>query len=256
MKSKLLLLLLVTLPLISCGKPKESSEGTTSIEESSSLELPEIPEVFYGKWYMHTSSVFNTNTEFTINNDDTLTLNGYAFAYQGNYDVYDDAFLWKYSSMIFIASYDSEDGSLDFGFQYGETSDIGIAKKEPYSQWDYIGQDWPMEKTNEYLGTTGSLPVYQSNLYYLDLFNSSLYDCRSVEIEAHNTNKEYFTSYLDLLISDHNFVFKSYDGNVKNNTFYAGYDKGHTYSVRFYFDASENEAWLFVYKYNTAIAGE
>ena len=258
-KKSLILLLTAAAMLASCaqsGNANSSSSDSTSSPESSSISEPlHVLEEMVGRWYIYSSSagVLPINGIFDIDEDDTLAIGEVVLSLKGNYAGFDDAYLFAYGTIQFIVSYDAEKKGLDWGYQNGETYDFGFATSEPVSNgYAYEGSDYPMAMINEYIGTTGEVPAYTSSTYKLKLFNSSLNNAPSADLEIPSTNLYVVKAYLDTLV-EAGFVFPTYSGEAATNTFYVGYDADEVYTLRVIYFGDDEEAHVFYYAYDATL---
>ena len=193
------------------------------------------------------------NYSFTVNEDKTMTLSNYTLTWKGLYSGFEGTHLFKFGTISFILSYDDTKGNegVDWGYLNTNESDMGFAKSTPYSKYEYNGKRFPNAEIKEYFNTTLDVPVYENDHYYLDLFESALYDCKSADIELRDTTFSKFKAYLHQL-EEAGYTFNSPlpDGDSwKTDTFYIAYDSTKTYSVRCIYFGEDNQADIFVYKY-------
>ena len=273
MKTKLLLLLTIPLLLASCQKAETNSSSLSSSEDNSeyvdssenskentsSEEELHIDKKMVGTWYITSSSmgILPVNGIFEIFSNDTLAIGSRTLNLQSLYAVYEGAFEFVYGTIHFIASYDEDKNGIDWGYINGTDQDFGFAESQPITQYDYEGEDYPMDKINEYLGTTGNVPAYEASYYYLDLYESSLYDgAKSADLEIRGASAETTAAYISKLIGE-GYTFSTFTGSVTDRVFYHGYDPEKMYSLRIVFfkesTPEECEADIFFYNFNTAI---
>lgn len=230
-----------------------SSSGSES-KDSSSEALHVLPEMV-GRWYIYSSSagVLPINGIFDIADDDTLAIGEVVLSLAGNYAGFDDTYLFTYGTIQFIVSYDAEKKGLDWGYQNVDTYDFGFATSTPVSDgYDYESSDYPMAMINEYIGTSGEVPAYASSTYKLKLFNSSLNNKPSGDLEIPSTSLLAVKAYLDALV-DGGYTFPTYSGETAASTFYVGYDADKVYTLRIIYFADDQEAHVFYYAYDATL---
>ncbi len=271
-KKPFVLLFAASALLASCGQggsqnsSASSSQAQSSQASSSSSEEPissstsssqtlHVTEEMVGRWYIYSSSagVLPINGIFDINDDDTLDIGQVTLSLSGNYANFDDTYLFTYGTIQFIVSYDASNKGLDWGYQNGDTYDFGFATDTPVSSgYNYEGSEYPMAMINEYIGTKGEVPAFASSTYKLKLFNSSLNDKPSADLEIPSTNLDAVKTYLDTLV-ENGYTFSTYSGTAVSQTFYVGYDADKTYTLRVIYFADNSEAHVFYYSYDAAL---
>lgn len=270
MKKSVLCLAFSALILAGCSTPAEGESGsgvssdvtasestsseTSSSKSSSEVEL-NIPEEMIGRWYIvsSTTGVMPLNGIFDICGDDTLEIGQRTLELAGLYANFDDTYLFTYGTIKFIVSYDSSKSGIDWGYQNGESYDLGFASSEPLSDgYDYEGDTFPMDKINEYLGTTGSIKAMESDTYRLKLFTSSLNDLKCASVEVPGSTLKKTMNYIADLIED-GYSFPTYGGTLGSGNFAIGYDSTKTYLVRIIFFDDDSETDIFIYNYDETL---
>ncbi len=261
MKKRVLCLALSALLLSGCAGASETDSNVSidvsgdASSKSESAEKISVPEEMIGRWYIvsSTSGVLPLNGIFDIYGDDTLAIGERTLTLQGHYANFDDAYLFTYGTIRFIVSYDESKKGLDWGYQNGESYDMGFASSEPLSDdYAYEGDTFPMEKINEYLSTSGSIRAMDSDLYRLKLFTSAFNEARCASVEIPETTLKKTVNYITDLIDD-GFVFPSYGGSLNAGSFAIGYDQSKTYLLRIIFFSDSEEANIFVYNYDETL---
>jgi len=253
MKKSILLLSSIMLILTGCNTPKDDDKGG---------DTPVTPTVVFDKnliglWYINSSStgMVSINLPFTVNENETVDLGGQNFTLDGYYAEYTNVFQFSYGTYYFIIEYDATSDDVNYAFQHGEDYDFGYAARtqNETGTYDYIGEEYPMDKINTYLGTEGNVPSMSTDKYYLDLFNSSIYNAKCADIEIRNSSLDAFTTYLNSLLEE-GYIFSNYTkDNGKSDVFYIGYDSSKTYTLRARYFSDGSESHIFVYKYNENI---
>ena len=273
MKKNVLLITLPALLLLSCSGGENSLSSSISGSDSdlsssevspslspndesdlSSSEDIHIPSEIVGTWYI--TSTFNgvlpLNGIFDITSEDTLLIGEQTLSLSGHYEEESD-FLFVYGTINFIVSYDAEKDGVDWGYQNGETWDMGFSSSEPLStKYAYEGASFPLAMINDYLSTDGDIPAMSAGTYKLRLYNSSLYDADVAAVEMMGTTLQGTMDYIAAL-QEAGFVFPSYLGSLSASSFAEGYDQSKTYFVRIIFfenEDIEDETDLFVYNYS------
>lgn len=206
-----------------------------------------------GTWYVWTASygVIPKNFSFQVLENRTLLLDKYTLTLKGNYAGFENTSLFYYGTIQFIVSYseDPNNPGVDWGYINVNEQDMGFARATQYSKYEYNGDRFPNAEVKSYLGTSLDLIPYDNDYYYLDNFESALYECKSSDIEIRDTTFSKFKAYINLLISN-GYVFNSFDENTaRTDTFYIAYDATKTYSLRLIYFGEDNEAHIFAYKY-------
>ncbi len=256
MKKLILLLSLAMLSLTGCN-------SVTPDDDNGGDDVPIEPTIVFdtnliGTWYINSSStgVVSINLPFTVNEDKTVDLGGQNFSLDGYYANYENVFQFSYGTYYFNISYDEDNDEVDYAYQHGtDEYDFGYAAKtkNETGTYDYTGKDWPMDQINTYLGTTGSVPSMSADMYYVDLFISSIYNVNSADIEIKNSSLEALTTYLNTLLNE-GYTFSNYTKDkAKSDTFYTGYDASKTYTLRVRYFSEDAESHIFIYKYNENI---
>ena len=266
MKKSVLCLALSSILLAGCSSPAgqegssnassdvNESESTSSETTSSKADI-HIPEEMIGRWYIISSSfgILPLNGIFDICADDTLEIGERTLELAGHYASFDEAYLFTYGTINFVVSYDSSKEGIDWGYINGESQDLGFASSEPLSDnYDYEGDVFPMDKINEYLGTSGSIKAMESSSYRLKLFVSSLNNLKCASVEVPGTTLKKTMDYIADLIED-GYSFPAYGGTLGSGNFAIGYDASKTYLVRIIFFSDESEADIFIYNYDEAL---
>ncbi len=266
MKKSVLYLALSALLLAGCSSP-EGEKGSSDVSsdvtprESSSLVGSDsqaeisIPEEMVGRWYIisSTTGVLPLNGIFDICGDDTLEIGERTLELAGHYAGYEESYLFTYGTIKFIVSYDASKKGIDWGYQNGETYDLGFASSEPLSNgYDYEGDTFPMDKINEYLGTSGSIKAMESSTYRLKLFTSSLNNLKCASVEVSETTLKKTMDYISELIKD-GYSFPAYGGSLSSGSFAIGYDASKTYLLRIIFFSEDEEADIFIYNYDETL---
>ncbi len=194
--------------------------------------------------------VIPINGIFDINEDNTLDIGQVSLTLSGHYDEYEETYKFVYGTISFIVSYDEEGDMLDWGYTNVSSSDWGTASRDYIdNSYDYKGDIFPMEQIKKYLGTSVDVPAYESDEYRLKLYKSSYYTndkYASLEVDSDSLDKT--LSYINKLI-DNGYSFYSFDGKVKDETFYVAYDATKTYTIRIKHSTTDKEADLFIYPY-------
>lgn len=280
MKTKLILLFTVPFLLAGChdidgssssveeSDTSSSSEEESSSEESSSQESTDIDlhvtDNMVGTWYMSstTNGLFEINSIFKINANDTLEFGTRTLTLKGHYENYEETYEFVYGTIHFIASYDVDHKGIDWGYKNGDNADMGFALSEPVddkTKYDYEGNEFPMDKTKEYLGTTLDIPTAESDSYRLQLYVSPLYDKPKVAcLFVLNFTAKQTLAYLKTLQENGYTFYKDLPSKeVSNETFYTCYDAAKTYSIRIHHwakDGDEPEQMtLHIYNYQEQI---
>lgn len=270
MKKQFIYSLTATLLLTSCINDSSSSEisaieSESSISENSSSSSEEsieidVPSVMVGTWYVHSSNMgeIPVNGIFTINENKTLDIGQRTLSLYGNYENYEDSYEFIYGTIHFIVSYDEDHKMIDWGYQNGNTYDMGTAGSEPLTEntYEYEGAEYPMNKINEYLGTSGNVPAFEADYYYLDLFSSS-YASKAAMLEIDGTTTTETATYIQTLIDAGYTFYKEFGGTVTAGTFYVGYDSNKIYTLRIIYysedKAEDCETDIFYYAYSESI---
>ena len=255
MKKVILLLSSITLLLTGCNATTPSDDGKKGDDDPKDQEVI-FDTNLIGTWYINSSSTgtVSINLPFTVNDDETVDLGGQNFELDGYYGEYTNVFQFSYGKYYFMISYDDSDDEVDWAYQHGDDYDFGYACKteNQTGTYDYVGEDWPMDVINTYLGTSGSIPAFDAEKYYVDLFNSSIYNCKSADIEMHDTTLESTKEYINILINNGYTFYLYSESSLKSGTFYVGYDSDKTYTLRI-INFDDSESHIFVYKYNENI---
>lgn len=197
--------------------------------------------------------VLPLNGIFDIADDDTLSIGERTLTLRGHYANYDETYLFVYGSIQFIVSYDADKKGLDWGYANGDDQDYGFAESEPINNgYAYEGSDYPMETINKYIGTSGSVPAYESSTYKLKLFTSyyNAKPCGGLEIPS--TTLDAMKSYIDSLI-EAGYAFPKYGGVAAAGSFYVGYDADKIYTLRIIFFSDDSEVDIFYHAYDETL---
>ena len=255
MKKTLLLLSSIALVLTGCNhssKKDDGSKNTPQVVMDTNL---------VGDWYINSSSTgtVGINLQFSVYSNETLSFGGKKFTLKGYYGNYTSVFQFVYRDYYVMLEYDYEasEPELNYAYQHGEEYDFGYAthNENETGNYDYVGSEWPMSRINAYLGTADNIPAIASDTYYLDLFNSSLYNCGCADIEVRNCTLEKTSIYIQFLMNS-GYTFSTFDAsNMTKNTFYVGQDLTEVYTLRINCMSSDDgyETHIFVYKYNENI---
>lgn len=240
---------------------EESSESDSSSSEDSSSEELHIDPKFVGRWYINSSNegVFPINGIFDIYENDTLAIGQVTLTLKGHYDGFEETYKFVYGSISFIVSYDEDHDYLDYGYDNTNESDFGFASKNPVKDPNYDYYDsFPMKQAKEYLGTTLDLPAltFEAKSYGIMLFTSSLYNVKCADIVCYGASTAKTANYLQALL-DNEYTMTYTGGKISEETFYSGWDKDKTYSVRIIYypgDSKDlNEMHIFLYNYSEEI---
>lgn len=239
----------------------ETSTEESSESDSSSSEELHIDSKFVGRWYINSSNegVLPINGIFDIYENDTLAIGQVTLTLKGHYDGFEETYKFVYGSISFIVSYDEDHDYLDYGYDNTNESDFGFASKNPVKDPSYDYYDsFPMEQAKEYLGTTLDLPAltFEANSYGIMLFTSSLYNVKCADIVCYGASTAKTANYLQALL-DNEYTMTYTGGKISEQTFYSGWDKDKTYSVRIIYypgDSKDlNEMHIFLYNYSEEI---
>lgn len=263
MKHTLLLPLLLALPLISCGENSSSNSSSFSGDSSqdystsdSSLSLEGFDIRLVGTWYVHTSGgVIELNTSFFISEDGAFTVAKNTFYYSGHYAGYEETGLFRNAknSSYFIASYDDSDKDdivINWGYMSpSNVGDMGVARSEEYTpgiKYSYVGKDWPLEKINTFLGTEGTLPVYEAAEYslYTGTTQLSLPNPKYAMIDIFSQPSSARSDYAKIL-NENGYTIKEEASSV----FWSGPDSNKIFYVRLL--QSDDNLSIFVYHYSS-----
>ncbi len=273
MKKKLPLLLATSLMLVGCvdhtsassSSNSPSSEETSSQESSSSSndETLHVQSEMIGTWYISSvmDGLFEINSIFKINADDTLEFGQRTLTLQGHYENYEETYKFVYGTITFIASYDAEHKGIDWGYKNGNDADMGFAQSEPVSdeiKYDYEGTEYPISMIKKYLETSLDIPTPNGSNYRLQLYTSSLYSnakCAYLGVQGYTTKQT--LTYLKSLQGSGYTFYKDLPSKVSNDTFYTCYDESKTYSIRIHHyektSSEPEEMSVFIYKYDEKI---
>ena len=241
--------------LFSCSEEVISStSSTTSSDESSfsSVDYSLFNENMIGDWYVHSSNMgcLMVNEVISIFDDYTLFVKNISFNFVGQYGDYEGTCLFLSESGItrFVVSLDGE--NLDWGFEDDSGySDFGFAQKEAYSneiKYSYVGEEWPMELINNYLGTNSNIPSYEANEYKLYTGTSQLYnDAKYAMIDIFNVSSKAITKYVSALNQSGFLIVKD-----TSSDFYIGYDDNRIYGLRL-IEFDDNNLCIFIYNYDS-----
>ncbi len=274
MKTKLILLFTVPFLLAGChdidgssSSVEESDTSSSSEEESSSEESTDIDlhvtDNMVGTWYMSstTNGLFEINSIFKINANDTLEFGTRTLTLKGHYENFEETYEFVYGTIHFIASYDEDHKGIDWGYKNGDNADMGFALSEPVSdeiKYDYEGDEFPMSKIKEFLGTTLDIPTAESDSYRLQLYVSPLYSANCAYLGVQNFTAKQTLAYLKALQEAGYTFYKDIPSKtVSDDTFYTCYDSTKTYSIRVHHWAKNGsdpeEMSLHIYKYQEQI---
>lgn len=208
-----------------------------------------------GRWYIVSSTTGSLplNGIFDICGDDTLEIGERTLSLSGHYAGYEESYLFTYGTIKFIVSYDGSQEGIDWGYQNGEAYDLGFASSTPLSDaYDYEGDAFPMDKINDYLGTSGSIKPMEASAYRLKLFTSSLTNQKCASVEVMETTLKKTTNYIAELIEE-GYLFPAYGGSLGEGNFAIGYDASKTYLLRIIFFSEDKETDIFIYSYDEAL---
>ena len=193
--------------------------------------------------------ILDLNTEIIITNTYEATIQDIHFNFVGLYENYEGACLFESDSGVtkLIAS-TQEEGVLDWGIvDIQNNQDFGVARLEKHISgiaYSYEGENWPMDKIKEYLGTSKDIPIFEHNYYYLFTGISQLYDDSDYcMIDLFGVSENAREEYTQKLI-DAGFVISKED-----STFYTGYDQDHIYAIRL--KQYSDNLCIFLYHYST-----
>lgn len=269
MKKKLPLLLATSLMLVGCvdhpSTSSSSNEDDSSSENTSSStdETLHVQSEMVGTWYISsvTEGLFEINSIFKINANDTLEIGQRTLTLQGHYENFEETYKFVYGTITFIASYDAEHKGIDWGYKNGNDADMGFAQSEPVSdviKYDYEGTEYPLSKIKEYLETALDIPSPDGSQYRLQLYISALYSdakCAYLGVQGYTTKQT--LTYLKVLQTSGYTFYSSLPSKVSNDTFYTCYDETKTYSIRIHHYAKTSndpeEMSIFIYKYDEKI---
>lgn len=234
---------------------QESASSEESSSEQSSSEPLHVAEEMIGRWYITSSSfgVLPLNGIFDIAEDDTLAIGQVVLSLKGNYAGYEDTYFFTYGTISFTVSYDADKKGLDWGYQNASEYDIGFASSEPINNgYAYEGSEYPMDKINSYIGTSGNVPAYASSTYKLKLFTSYYNSKPCGGLEIPSTSLDAFKAYIETLLNS-GYTFPAYTGEVSRDKFYVGYDEDKVYTLRMIYFSDDKEADVFYHAYDESL---
>lgn len=238
---------------------KETKDEENSNNIKFVAEYEEIPfdNRIIGSWYVFTSTsgVVPQNFKFTVTESKTVILDStqskYTLKLKGLYAGFENTFLFYYGTIQWIVSYSESESNpgVDWGYKNVNETDMGFARATEYTKYEYEGKEFPNAQIKAFLKTNVDIIPFESNYYYLDLFESALYNCNSADIEVRNSSLDNFKAHMNKLVAA-GYVFNSWDASLaKPETFYIAYDSTKTYSVRCIYFADTNESHVFYYNY-------